>query len=297
MPGTRIVRRGGTLPRRPLGKGGVELSIIGLGGIVVSGLPRSEVERILGESLDRGVNYIDIAPTYGDAEERLGPVLKPHRQKVFLACKTHKRTAKEAAGELRESLQRLRTDHFDLYQLHALTKLEDVERVFARGGAMEAFVEAKEKGLVRFLGFSAHSVKAALEAMRRFPFDTVLFPINFVLYRNGFGPQVVAEAGRRGVAVLAIKSMAKTLWPRGKRRTYRKCWYWPIDDPSLASLALRFTLSEPVVAAIPPGDERLYLMALDIVSRWERFEPLSGWERAILKEAARGLRPIFRLDS
>jgi len=285
--------RGGVLPRRPLGKGGVELSIIGLGGLVVSGLPRPEVERILGESLDRGLNYIDIAPTYGDAEERLGPALRPHRHKVFLACKTHKRTAKEAAKELRESLQRLMTDHFDLYQLHALSKLEEVEQVFAKGGAMEALVEARERGLVRFLGFSAHSVKAALEAMRRFPFDTVLFPVNFVLYQKGFGPQVVAEAGRRGMAVLAIKSMARTLWPEGKERAYRKCWYWPIDDPSLASLALRFTLSEPVVAAIPPGDERLYLMALRIASGWEGFRPLSGWERAILDEAARGLNPIF----
>ncbi|HID05919.1 MAG TPA: aldo/keto reductase [Armatimonadetes bacterium] len=282
------------LPRRPLGKTGVQLSIIGLGGIVVSGMEQSYANRFVRELIDSGINYIDVAPTYGNAEQVLGIALQGYRDKVFLACKTHKRTKAEAGAELRESLRRLRTDYFDLYQLHALSSMRDVERAFAPNGAMEAFVEARDKGLVRFLGFSAHSVKAGLAAMERFNFDTILFPINFVLYyRENFGPQVLKRAHEKGVACLAIKAMARSKRKPGAKRMFPKCWYQPIYEPHEASLALRWTLSEGVTAVVPPGDERLFRLALKIAHQWT---PVTDDERKALRELAKGLEPIFQLD-
>jgi aryl-alcohol dehydrogenase-like predicted oxidoreductase len=282
------------MEKRAYGNTGEQLSIIGFGGILVMNAEPETAARIVAEAVDRGINYFDVAPSYGNAEERLGPALEPHRDRVFLACKTGKRTRDEAAAELRDSLRRMRTDHFDLYQLHALTTREEMEQVFAPGGAMEAFVAARDQGLVRYLGFSAHSVETALEALERFPFDSILFPTNWVNYfQANFGPQVVARAQEKGVARLALKAMARTLWPEGTtERPFAKCWYEPVTDPKEADLALRFTLSQPITAAIPPGEEKFFRMALDIA---ERFQPLTETELAELQRRAGGLKPIFRL--
>jgi aryl-alcohol dehydrogenase-like predicted oxidoreductase len=282
------------MEKRAYGNTGEQLSIIGFGGILVMNVEPEAAARIVAEAVDRGINYFDVAPSYGNAEERLGPALEPYRDRVFLACKTGKRTRDEAAAELRDSLQRLRTDHFDLYQLHALTTREEMEQVFAPGGAMETFVAAREQGLVRYLGFSAHSVETALEALERFPFDSILFPTNWVNYfQANFGPQVVARAQEKGVARLALKAMARTLWPEGTtERPFAKCWYEPVTDPEEAALALRFTLSQPLTAAIPPGEEKLFRMALDIA---ERFQPITEAELSDLQRRAQGLKPIFRL--
>jgi aryl-alcohol dehydrogenase-like predicted oxidoreductase len=282
------------MEKRAYGNTGEQLSIIGFGGILVMNAEPETAARIVAEAVDRGINYFDVAPSYGNAEERLGPALEPHRDRVFLACKTGKRTRDEAAAELRDSLRRMRTDHFDLYQLHALTTREEMEQVFAPGGAMEAFVAARDQGLVRYLGFSAHSVETALEALERFPFDSILFPTNWVNYfQANFGPQVVARAQEKGVARLALKAMARTLWPEGTtERPFAKCWYEPITDPEEASLAVRFTLSQPITAAIPPGEEKFFRMALDIA---DRFQPITDAERADLQRRAQGLKPIFRL--
>jgi predicted aldo/keto reductase-like oxidoreductase len=282
------------LPRRKLGRTGEQLSIIGLGGIVVIGNEQEQANRIVRGAVDRGVNYFDVAPSYGngEAEEKLGPALQGYRNRVFLTCKTGRRDKAGAEEELQRSLKRLRTDHFDLYQLHALTSREDVEQALGPGGAIEAFAQARQKGLVRFLGFSAHSVEAALTAMDRFSFDTILFPFNWVCWSQGdFGPQVLKAARAKDMGCLALKAMAHHPWPRGAKRDYPKCWYQPITDPELAALALRFTLSEPVTAAIPPGDERLFNLALSVAGQ---FKPLSGEERRQLLARAAGEQPIFR---
>ncbi len=284
------------LPRRRY-KDNVELSIIGFGGIVVVGLEQSAANRTVAESVARGVNYFDVAPSYGngEAEEKLGVALEPHRKNVFLACKTQRRDADGAREELERSLKRLRTDHFDLYQHHAVTRIEDVERLFAPGGAHETFVKAREQGKVRYLGFSAHSVEAALAMLDRFSFDSVLFPINFVCFGQGnFGPQVIARAKEKGAARLALKALAYTRWPKGtdRRKTaHPKTWYEPVTDRRLAEQALRFTLSEDVTAAIPPGDEKIYQMALDLAAG---FKPLSTREREHLLARTKGVEPIFR---
>ena len=285
------------IPKRPYGKTGEELSIIGLGGVVVMKMPQPDVNNLVHESIDRGVNYVDVAPTYGNAEALLGPALRGYRDKIFLACKTQHRKKEAAADELRKSLERLETDHFDLYQFHAISKMEDVETIFGEGGAIEAFEEAKKEGLIRYIGFSAHSAKAALAAMDRFDFDSILFPINFALYyKENFGPQVVEKAEEKGVARLAIKAMAKHSWPKDADRSkFPNCWYQPVSDPVITGMALRFTLSQPITAAVPPGDPNLFRMAMDIASQ---FTLITDEEKGELKKIAQSQdqESIFKLD-
>lgn len=278
------------IPKRPYGKKGDQLSIIGLGGIVLARLPQGEANALAREAYEKGINYFDVAPTYWDAEERMGPAIKSFRDKLFLACKTTRRDAKGALEELENSLRKLQTDHFDLYQLHALSKMEELEQCFAPGGAMETFLKAREQGKVRYIGFSAHSEEVALEAIKRFPFDSVLFPFNFVtLFKGNFGWELLKEAPKRGITLLALKAMAKTHWQEGDKRL-EKCWYKPITDPKLAELALRFTLSLQVAAAIPPGDENIFRMALGL---GERFRKITPREEKQLRTEAEKLTPIF----
>jgi aryl-alcohol dehydrogenase-like predicted oxidoreductase len=272
----------------------VNLSILGLGGMLLVGMDQNVVNRIVGEALARGINYFDVAPFYGsgEAEQKMGLALAPHRNKVFLACKTLERSAAGAQAELECSLRQLRTDHFDLYQFHAVSDVQEVEEIFAPDGALEAFLQARRRGMIRYIGFSAHSVEAALGMLDRFPFDSVLFPVNFICYARGnFGPQVIAKATEMGVARLAIKAMAHGPWRKGEKKKYPNCWYRPIEDPEMARQALRFTLSEGVTAAIPPGDERLFRMALDLA---HDLAPLEPEERKQLLAGTRGLRPLLR---
>lgn len=280
---------------RVLGRTGRELSIVGLGGIVLADISQETANNIVSEAIDRGVNYFDVAPSYGkdqETEKRLGPALKGRRDSVFVACKTGRRDAAGAEEELNRSLKHVETDHFDLYQLHGITSTAEVETAFGPDGAMEVFVKAREAGKVRHLGFSAHSVEAAFLAMDRFDFDSALFPINFVnIFEGGFGPQIIAKAEEKGVARLALKAMARTNWKESAERSFPNCWYEPLSDPHWAELALRFTLSQPITAAIPPGHPDLFRLAVDIA---EKFRPIADEETAVLREYARSLQPIFK---
>lgn len=281
------------MERRPYGSTGEQLSIIGFGGIVVTQTEPDEAARLVGEAIDHGVNYFDVAPTYGNAEERLGPALEPHRQGVFLACKTTRRTAREAEEELHASLTRMRTDHFDLYQLHAVNTAEEMQQVTGPGGALETFAAAREQGKIRHLGFSSHSVETALALLEQFRFDSVLFPVNWGLYlRAGFGPQVVARAQELGVARLALKALARGKLAEGQEKRYTKCWYEPLDDPELVALALRFSLSQPITAALPPGEAPLFRQAVQVA---ERFTPITADEIEELRRRAAVPEPLFSL--
>lgn len=274
----------------------VELSIIGFGGIVVMGHDQSEANRLVAQAWDRGVNYFDVAPSYGDgeAEIKLGPALQPYRKKAFLACKTTRRDAAGARQEFEQSLRRLRTDHFDLYQFHAVSSAEDVEKILAPGGAGEFFARMKQEGKARYLGFSAHDASAALQLMEKFPVDSILFPVNFVCWHEGgFGPQILAKAKEKGIARLALKGLAHTRWPKGlprEQRKYTKCWYQPLDEPRTARLALSWTLSQDITAAIPPGEASLFELALSIAAS---YRPLTEAELAEVASMARGKAPIF----
>jgi aryl-alcohol dehydrogenase-like predicted oxidoreductase len=202
-----------TIPKRTLGRTGEKLSIIGFGGIVVMNEESGQANNIVAEAVDRGVNYFDVAPSYGNAQERLGPALAPYRKDCFLACKTEGRTKDDSRKQLEESLRLLKTDHVDLYQFHALTKMSDLDKVLGPGGAMETMEAAKKEGKIRYIGFSVHSAETALAAMDRYNFDTVLFPVNFVLFSQAdFGPQILKRAQEKNMGILALKGMAKTVW-------------------------------------------------------------------------------------
>ncbi|MCP4609457.1 MAG: aldo/keto reductase [Planctomycetes bacterium] len=283
------------LPRRDYGATGVKLSIIGFGGIVVKDAEQQHANHVVAEAFEKGVNYFDVAPTYGDAEFKLGPALEPYRKNVFLACKTTQRKRAGAAAELKESFKRLRTDYFDLYQLHAISDVQkDVDTVFAKDGTMEVFIEAKKQGQIRHLGFSAHSEEAALAAMERFDFDSILFPVNFAtFYKGNFGRKVIAAAKAKGVARLALKALAKQRWPKNdpSRKEYPKCWYQPLTEREETRLGLYFTLSQSVTAAIPPGEESLFRMAVDLAMA---FKPFSKGDLKKVKQMAKSLNPIFQ---
>jgi aryl-alcohol dehydrogenase-like predicted oxidoreductase len=285
------------IPRRTLGKTGEKLSIIGFGGIVVMDEAPGASASIVAEAVDRGINYFDVAPSYGNAQERLGPALAPYRKNCFLACKTEGRKKDDSRAQLEESLRLLKTDHLDLYQFHALTKMTELDTVLGPGGAMETMEAAKKEGKIRFIGFSVHSQETALAAMDRYNFDTILFPVNWVLFTQaGFGQKILQKAQEKQMGILALKGMAKTTWAADQKQNHPnpKCWYQPAAFPDEASLGLRWTLSHPITAAIPPGDEKYFRLAMDVA---QNFKPLEAHEEQALLKGGPGVEPIFHLGN
>ena len=279
------------MEKRPLGGTGEFLSVVGFGGLVAAREDPDDVARWVARAVERGVTYFDVAPEYGNAEELLGPALERFRDEIFLSCKTLERAREGAKAELERSLERLHTDHFDLYQLHGITTTDEVERVCAPGGALEALAEAKQRGLTRYLGFSAHDEEAALTLMDRFDFDAVMFPLNWVCWhRSGFGRKVLAAAREKNMGVIALKALARTVRPGGKRGRWPKCWYEPVGSPEEAALGLRFTLSLPVTVAVSPSHAELLWWMCDVA---DELVPLSDAESAELARRARSVQPIF----
>lgn len=286
----------GTIERRALGKTGEKLSIIGFGGFMLNRCTSEQASEWIRLAFEAGVNHFDIAPEYGTSEEMMGPALEPFRKKVFLSCKTAKRRQGEAAGELERSLKRLRTDHFDLYQFHHVTRLDEVETIFGDDGAMKAFEQARKDGKVRFLGFSAHSVEAALAMMDRYPFDSIMFPVNYATWNAGnFGPQVLARAQEKKMGILALKAMAKQPWPKdADRSAHPICWYQPMTDPDEALMGLRFTLSHPVTTALTPASSTCLKIALQVAPRCT---PLAPEEVEVIKQKGLTTVPLFRYQA
>ena len=230
-------------------------------------------------------------------QERLGQALAPYRKNCFLACKTEGRMKDDSRKQLEESPRLLKTDHVDLYQFHGLTKMTDLDKVLGPGGAMETMEAAKKEGKIRHIGFSVHSAETALAAMDRYNFDTILFPVNFVLFSQAnFGPQILKRAQEKGIGILALKAMAKTVWSDDQKQSHPepKCWYQPAAFPDEASLGLRWTLGHPVTAALPPGDERYFRLAMDVA---QNYKPLERNEEQTLLARTIGVEPIFRLGN
>jgi predicted aldo/keto reductase-like oxidoreductase len=285
------------LPRRVLGRTGQRVSIVGFPGL---GLVHDDQDRCtaaIHKAFERGVNYFDVAPAYGngDAEIKMGIGLQGiPRSSYHLACKTKERGRDGAHEELQRSLARLKTDYFDVYQLHALRRPDEVEQALGPGGAMETIRKAREEGKVRYVGFSAHTTKAALAAMNGFRFDTVMFPINFIeLLQMGFGKPVLELARKQGAAVLAIKPMCRGAWRKGEERT-RRWWYHPVEDEHEIDLALRFTLSqEPVAVGMPPGFLDLAAKAFEA---GRAYRPITEAETDELRKLAGTCESIFRRE-
>lgn len=230
--------------------------------------------------LTAGVNHIDIAPGYGKAEELMGPWIEKTRDQFFLGCKTQLRTKREAADELRLSLEKLHTDKFDLHQLHAVTSFEELDQVTGSGGALEAIIEAKEEGLTDFIGITGHGNQAPmvfLEALRRYDFDSVLFPINFVQFAipeyKEKALELLAVCQEKDVGVMVIKAVAARPW--GDRERKYACWYEPFDSLEMIQNGVNFALSQNGVTGLcTTGDVNILPIFL---SACQTFSP-SGQE-------------------
>lgn len=234
--------------------------------------PQDEADKILELLLKYGINHIDTAASYGDAELRIGPWMKTYRDKFFLATKTEKRTYQEAKEELHRSLERLQTDHVDLWQMHILVDPDEWETAMGPGGALEAFIEAREQGLTRFLGVTGHNTNVAemhLKSLQRFDFDSVLLPYNLAMMQN---PQYAAEfeqlmavCQEKNVAVQTIKALSRGPW--GDKPKTHNTWYEPFNTQAEIDLAVQWTLCRPGIFLNTVGDTTLLPMVLDAASR------------------------------
>jgi aryl-alcohol dehydrogenase-like predicted oxidoreductase len=226
-------------------------------------------DRSIQEALDGGINHIDVAAGYGDAELRLGPWMPEIRKRIFLATKTGHREREPAWQEINASLERLRTDHLDLLQLHAVGDLDDLDRATAPGSALEAAIRAQDEGLVGAIGITGHGNQAPathLEALRRHPFATVLTPLNPVLWRDesyrADYEALVAEVRAQDAGLMTIKTVSRRNWPEGAAHSHAT-WYEPYDDQARITAAVSWVLAHDEVTGIPTaGDVRLLGMLL-----------------------------------
>ncbi len=243
-----------------LGKTGIKISAISYGGIVSMDAEQKDSDRYVEWALEQGINYFDVAPTYGDAQLKLGQSLIPYRDKITLACKTKARTAKEAKELFEESRKLLHTDYFDVYQMHEICSMEDVDIAFGPGGIMELLPELKAQGLIKNIGITAHSEDAALKAISLFDFDTVLFPFNWMMHMgHGMGSRLLPAARAKNMGVLCMKSFVEKAWDGEDdpaRARYPKSWCKPIDpeNEDFGVAAMRYALSLEVDTLIPPGN-------------------------------------------
>lgn len=283
------------IPLRELGRTGEKLPTVVFPGLALMHYEQDHCTKELHRFCEAGLNFFDVAPAYGqdgDCEKKMGIGLEGvDRNRYFLSCKTKMRDKEGARMELERSLKRLKTDYFDLYQLHYIRFEKEVREALAPGGAMETILKAKEEGKIRYIGFSAHTTKGALEALKQFKFDTVMFPINYVdYYTFGFGKEVLEEAEKQGTGVLAMKALCGGKWPKDAPKSH-EWWYRTIDDPEEVDLAIRFSLSQKqAVAVIPPSFIDLYEKSLTAA---KAFRPITDAELERLKGMATQWEPIF----
>jgi aryl-alcohol dehydrogenase-like predicted oxidoreductase len=278
-----------------LGRTGHESTIAIFGAAAFFEISQADADDAMELVIEAGVNHIDVAPSYGQAEERLGPWLAKERSRFFLGCKTAERKKEDAAAEMRRSLERLQVDSFDLYQLHAVGTLGELDQVMGPDGALEAIVEAREEGLTRFIGITGHGMEAPvvfMEALRRFDFDTVLFALNFVLFANPDfrrdAEELLRQCQERDIGVMIIKTIAKGPWGEKARR--RNTWYEPFEKPEMIQRAVDFVLSRDVTGLITAGDT---VLLPKVLAACENFALMSDEKQETLIAEGRGYELIF----
>lgn len=263
------------MEQRRLGRLGHQSSVIIYGAAALSEVDQEVADRSIQEALDGGINHLDVAASYGDAELRLGPWMPQIRDRVFLATKTGLRERDAAWEQINASLVRLQTDRVDLLQLHAVGDLADLDRVTSAGGALAAAVRAQEEGMVGAVGITGHGPQAPathLEALRRFPFATVLTPVNAALYADdeyrADYEALVEQVHRQDVALMTIKAVSRRNWPAvgagesAKEQRYAT-WYEPFDEQQRIRAAVSWVLARAEVTALASaGDVRLLGMIL-----------------------------------
>lgn len=287
------------IQRRPFGRTGHLSTVTLFGGAALARASQAEADRTLDLLLRYGVNHIDTAARYGDSELRIGPWMARHRKEFFLATKTGMRTAREAREEIHRSLERLRVDSVDLIQLHSLGHPDDWDQAMGPGGALEAAIEARERGLARFIGVTGHGWTIAAthtRSLARFDFDAVLLPYNFFLarderYRRNF-EEVLEICRARNVAVQVIKAIARGPWATADRT--HTTWYQPLEEQADIDRAVHWVLGLPGVFLNTVGDLALLPRFLDAASRFERRPPDA--EMAAMLDARR-MTSLFGLPT
>ncbi len=289
---------------RRFGKTGINISAVSYGGIVSANIydgikhydnGQEESDSYVKWAIEKGVNYFDVSPQYGNAQEMMGNSLVPYRKDINLACKTQIRTRAEAEKQMLESLKALHTDHFDVYQLHAISSMDDVEKAFAPGGVMELAREMKEKGIARNIGFSAHNEDAALKMIELFDFDSVLFPFNwFMNMEHGMGDRLIKAAKEKDMGILCMKAFIERSWENEAERAgsaFPKSWCKPIDveDTDFGVAAMKYALSLGVDTLIPPGNFASFSFAVDHIDECLK-NPLNEKDRAYLEEKLNHVR-------
>jgi aryl-alcohol dehydrogenase-like predicted oxidoreductase len=280
---------------QPFGHTGHESTRILFGAAAIGNVSQDEADQTMELIREHGINHIDTAASYGDAELRLGPWMETHRDEFFLATKTGERTRPEAYAEIGRSLERLRTDQLDLIQLHNLVDEDEWQAAFSPGGVLEAVVQAKEEGLVRFIGVTGHGVTVAaqhLRSLEEYPFDSVLLPYNLPMSRN---PSYIADfealvevCAERDVAVQTIKAITRGPW--GDQEPTANTWYEPLTDQEAIDIAVSWVLGRDGVFLNTVGDIHILPKVIDAA---ERFTQRPGDEQMGELEAAFGLEPLF----
>jgi aryl-alcohol dehydrogenase-like predicted oxidoreductase len=284
-----------TIPSLPFGRSGHRSTRVIFGGAALSRVAQEVADRALQALLEHGINHIDVAASYGDAELRVRPWLREHPDRFFLATKTGERTAVAAREELHRSLDRLGVDHVDLWQLHNLVDPIQWDQALSPGGAVEAAVEAREQGLVRFIGVTGHGSSIAAmhcRSLERFDFDSVLLPCNYLTlglpyYRENFDG-LVETCRQRQVAVQTIKAIALRPW-MGRERT-QSTWYEPLREQEDIDAAVWWVLGQPDLFLVTVGDVELLPRVLDAAERFERI-PSDAEMQALVQRAS--LEPLF----
>ncbi len=262
------------MQQRSLGRLGHQSSVLIYGAAALSEVDQDTADASVQLALDAGINHFDVAASYGDAELRLGPWMPRVRERIFLATKTGLRDREAAWTQVNQSLERLQTDHLDLIQIHAVGDLEELDLVTRPGGSLEAVVRAREEGLAGAIGITGHGHEAPathLEALRRFPFDTVLSPLNYVLAQDpaylADYQALVAEVQAQDAGLMIIKSVARRNWPEPVEHTYTT-WYEPFEDQERISAAVAWVLSHPEVTGLAtPGDVHLLPLVVEAERR------------------------------
>ncbi len=283
--------------RRPIGRIGYEGSVIMFGAASLGNVTQEEADDSINLALKHGVNHFDTAASYGDAELRMGPLISKARNDIFLATKTGKRTKQEAKEEIYRSLERMQVDTVDLLQLHAVGSMEELDQCTERGGALEAAIEARDEGVVKAIGITGHGHQAPtvhLEALKRYPFETVLLPFNYYMYslpeyREAFDA-LLAEADKQTAAVRVIKAIAKGPWGVEQKRQYAT-WYEPFDQQEIIDACVHYVLSFPGLAGFATaGDIHLFPK---IIAAVEKFGSMDNAEAERILSSIQGYTSIF----
>lgn len=281
--------------KAPFGSTGHMSSRAIFGAAALSNVTQAQADRAIETAVSYGVNHFDTAASYGDSEKLLGPWLARNRDEVFLATKTGERRRDTARDELHRSLDRLRTDHVDLWQLHNLVDEDEWEVALGQGGTLEAAVAARDEGLVRFIGVTGHGVEVAARhsaSLERFPFDSVLLPYSYVMMQNkryaADFEALAATCEERGVAVQTIKAITRRPW--GPRPQDRATWYQPLEDPHAIGLAVHWVLGRDGFFLNTAGDVDLLPRVLEEASRYQMRPPDAEMQRLVREE---DMAPLF----